>query len=47
MGAAAILVGWPDAMSSAGRWALGLLTLVVADFAGTQWIGLRRLQTRS
>ncbi len=47
VGAAAILVGWPDAMSSAGRWALGLLTLVVADFAVTQWIGLRRLQTRS
>lgn len=44
-GAAALLVGWPDAMSSAGRWALGLLTLVVADFAVTQWIGLRRLQS--
>jgi hypothetical protein len=42
VGAAALLLAWPDAMTSTGRWSLGLLTLGVADFAVAQAVGLRR-----
>lgn len=42
VGAAAIIIGFPQSMSSAGLWALGLVTLAVADFALFQLIGLRR-----
>lgn len=42
VGAAAIIIGFPQSMSSAGLWALGLVTIAVADFALLQLIGLRR-----
>lgn len=42
VGVVAILLAWPEAMTPAGRWTLGLLTLVVADLAIAQAIGLRR-----
>lgn len=43
-GAAAVIIGFPQSMSSAGLWALGLVTVAVADFALFQLIGLRRSQ---
>jgi len=44
VGAAAVIIGFPQSMSSAGLWALGLVTVAVADFALFQLIGLRRSQ---
>ena len=42
VGAIAVILGFPNAMSSAGLWTLGIVTLAVADFATFQMIGLRR-----
>lgn len=42
IGAAVVLIGFPRSMSTAGLWALGLVTVAVADFAALQMIGLRR-----
>lgn len=42
VGAVVLLVAFPDAMTTEGRWALGIVSLVVADFAVMQWLGLRR-----
>jgi hypothetical protein len=42
LGALAVILGFPGAMSSAGLWALGIVTMAVADFAAFQVIGLRR-----
>lgn len=44
VGAAAVLVLFPDAMTTAGRWALGLVSLIVADFALLQWLALGRTE---
>lgn len=41
-GALAVILGFPNAMTSTGLWALGIATLAVADFAVFQVIGLRR-----
>jgi hypothetical protein len=45
IGAAVVLIGFPRSMSTAGLWALGLVTFTVADFAAVQAIGLRRTET--
>jgi len=37
-----LIVGFPQAMSTIGLWALGFVTLVVADLAIAQGVGLRR-----
>jgi hypothetical protein len=42
LGAAVVLIGFPQTMTPAGLWALGLVTFAVADFAAVQAIGLRR-----
>jgi hypothetical protein len=42
VGAAIVLVGYPDTMTSAGKWTLGLVSVVVADFALFQWFGLKK-----
>jgi hypothetical protein len=42
IGAIVITVGFPHAMSTAGLWALGIVTVAVADFAAFQALGLRR-----
>lgn len=42
VGAAAVIIGFPQSMSSAGLGALGLVTIAVAGFALFQMIGLRR-----
>lgn len=44
VGAAAVIIGSPRSMSSAGLWALGLVTIAVADFALFQYLGLRRAE---
>lgn len=41
-GALAVILGFSNAMTTAGLWALGIATLAVADFAVFQMIGLRR-----
>lgn len=33
VGALAVILGFPNAMTSTGLWALGIPTLAVADFA--------------
>jgi hypothetical protein len=45
LAAVVVIVGFPDAMTAAGLWALGIVTLAVADFAIFQMIGLRRSTT--
>lgn len=41
--AVVILVGFPDSMTTAGRWVFGLVSLAVADFAFFQWRGLKAI----
>ena len=42
--AAAILIfGFPEALTTAGKWIVGIFSLAVLDFGITQWIGLRSL----
>lgn len=42
IGAVVVIVGFPGSMSTAGLWALGIVTVAVADFAILQTVGLRR-----
>lgn len=42
LGAAIVVLGVPDTMNSVGVSALVLITVVVADFALFEWVGLRR-----
>lgn len=44
VGAAVVIVGFPESMSTAGLWALGAVTVAVADFAVFQTVGLRRMK---
>lgn len=44
IGAAVVIVGFPGSMSTAGLWALGIVSLAVADFAILQTAGLRRMR---
>lgn len=44
IGAGIVIVGFPQSMSAAGLWTLGLVTVAVADFAALQAWGLRRSQ---
>lgn len=44
-GAAIVILGFPQSMSTAGLWVLGLVTVVVAGFAVLQAVGLRRRET--
>jgi hypothetical protein len=41
-GSAALLLAAPGMFNSLGQWLVGLVALVVADFALVQYIGLRR-----
>lgn len=43
--AAIVILGFPQSMSTPGLWALGLVTVAVADFAVFQTLGLRRMET--
>ena len=41
--AAIVILGFPDALSTAGRWIVGIFSLAVLDFGLTEWMGLRSL----
>ncbi|MFM9845182.1 MAG: hypothetical protein ACKVOI_19630 [Dongiaceae bacterium] len=41
-GSAALLLAAPGLFNSLGQWLVGLVALVVADFALVQYVGLRR-----
>lgn len=38
-----VLTGWPD-LTTTGGWVVGIVALLVADFAVLQYVGLRRLR---
>jgi len=42
VGSIVLLVGFPDALSTQGRWAVVVVALIVADFGLMQWLGLKR-----
>lgn len=44
-GAAIVIAGFPQSMSTAGLWVLGLVTVAVAGFAVVQAVGLRHMDT--
>jgi hypothetical protein len=44
-GAAIVILGFPQSMSTSGLWVLGLVTVAVAGFAVLQAVGLRRMET--
>lgn len=44
VGTAVLLLGWPDAMTNAGRIAAEVVAIAVAGFAAWQAVGLRRLR---
>jgi hypothetical protein len=45
--AAVVIVGFPQAMSTAGLWSLGVATAAVADIAALQTLGFRRWRASS
>jgi hypothetical protein len=44
VGAVTVIAVFPDLMSTAGLWALGIVSVVVADIAVAQYIRLRRTE---
>jgi hypothetical protein len=44
VGAAIVILGFPQSMSTPGLWVLGLVTVAVADFAVLQTVGLRHME---
>ncbi len=48
VGATAVLIlGFPDALSAAGKWIVGIFALAVLDLSFAEWMGLRGLAHRS
>jgi hypothetical protein len=43
-GSGMVIFGYPQAMSTEGLWALGLISVAVAVFALFQTVGLRRME---
>jgi hypothetical protein len=43
--AAVLILGFPDALSTGGKWIVGIFSLAVLDFGLAQWVGLRRLHS--
>ncbi|MCH8111715.1 MAG: hypothetical protein IH905_07145 [Proteobacteria bacterium] len=41
-GSAIIVFGFPDLLSTGGKWLVGLIAVAVGDFALFQYLGLRR-----
>ena len=39
---AAVIILLPDSLSAGGKWALGIVSVGVLDFAVFQWLALRR-----
>lgn len=44
--AAMLIFGFPNALSPAGRWIVGLFSLAVLDYGVLQLVGLRRIASR-
>ena len=42
--AAVLLIGFPDAVSGAGKWIIGMFSAVVLAFGAAQSAGLRQLR---
>ena len=40
--AAIVLIGFPDALSAAGKWIVAIFSLAVVDIGVAEWFGLRR-----
>lgn len=40
--AAIVLIGFPDALSIAGKWIVAIFSLAVVDIGVAEWVGLRR-----
>lgn len=41
LAAAVLIIGFPDALSVAGRWIVGVFSLAVVDLGIVEWFGLR------
>lgn len=39
--AAVLIVGFPDVLSTSGKWIVGVFSLAVLDLGVVEWIGLR------
>lgn len=47
VGATAVLIlGFPDALSTAGKWIVGIFALAVLDLSFAEWLGLRGLSPK-
>lgn len=44
-GSAIIVLGFPDLLSTGGKWLVGLIAVAVGDFALFQYLGLRRARS--
>jgi len=44
VGAVIVIAVFPDLMSTAGLWALGIVSVIVVDIAVAQYVGLRRVE---
>lgn len=44
VGAVIVIAAFPDLMSTAGFWALGVVSVIVVDLAVAQFVGLRRVE---
>ena len=44
VGAVIVIAAFPDLMSTAGFWALGVVSVIVVDLAVAQVVGLRRVE---
>ncbi|MEA2002160.1 MAG: hypothetical protein U9N84_09810 [Actinomycetota bacterium] len=40
---AVLLLGFPDALSTAGKWIVGIFAIAVLDLSLAEWMGLRGL----
>ncbi len=47
VGAAILLITFPDLLSTGGRWTLAIVSLIVTDLAALQHVGLRRSELHS
>lgn len=43
LAAAVLIVGFPDAMSTTGKWIVGIFSLAVLDLGVAEWLGLRTM----
>lgn len=41
VGAVVLIAGFPDALSTSGKWIVGIFSLAVLDLGIAEWLGLR------